>query len=268
MKHIALSAALLLGSAPAALAAAHGNVVRTDFGAGAMLASELMGMRVYTVDTAEPGVMEVLGVQDTWNDVGEIGDIVIGRDGKVEAVIVDVGGFLGIGEKPVALDMSSLQFVADASTENPADFFIVAPVALNMIEQAPTFTWPWNEANEATEAKPETKTDAMPAGEKRGWEKEGYTPVDYKMLTAEDLTGERVYDAREEWIGEVSQLLLSDDGMIEQAVIDVGGFLGIGEKPVAIPMDRLRIVRDANSVVRVYVDMTEEQLEALPTFEN
>jgi sporulation protein YlmC with PRC-barrel domain len=264
MKHIALSAALLLASAPVALAAAHGNVVRTDFDDGTVLASELMGMRVYTVDTAEPGLMEALGVQDTWNDVGEVDDIVISRDGKVEAVIVDVGGFLGIGEKAVALDMGSLQFVADTSTEDPADFFIVAPVALNKIEDAPTFTWPWNDASEATEA----NTAAMPAGEKRGWEKEGYTPVDHKMLTTEDLTGERVYDARDKWIGEVSQLLLNDDGKLKEAVIDVGGFLGIGEKPVAIPLDRIRIVRDANSVVRVYVDMTEEQLEALPTFEN
>ena len=45
--------------------------------------------------------------------VGEINDIVLGKDGKVAAVIVGVGGFLGIGEREVALSYGSLRFSKD-----------------------------------------------------------------------------------------------------------------------------------------------------------
>ncbi len=43
--------------------------------------------------------------------IGDVVDVLIDKSGKVEAVIVGVGGFLGIGEKNVALDMSAFQIV-------------------------------------------------------------------------------------------------------------------------------------------------------------
>ena len=47
--------------------------------------------------------------------------------------------------------------------------------------------------------------------------------------------------------------------------MDVGGFLGIGEKPVALPMDKIDILRaDGGGELRIYVPMTEEELESLP----
>jgi hypothetical protein len=39
--------------------------------------------------------------------IGEIADVLVGKDGKVEAFIVSVGGFLGIGEKDVAVPFSA-----------------------------------------------------------------------------------------------------------------------------------------------------------------
>ena len=47
--------------------------------------------------------------------VGDINDLVLDKDGKVVAVIVGVGGFLGIGEREVALDYSSLNVKYDPS---------------------------------------------------------------------------------------------------------------------------------------------------------
>lgn len=250
IRTLALSTALVFATAPVALADMHGNLFHTEIGANAMLASEFIGMDVYAAEKIDSGVFDVTGPQDVWNDIGEIGDLVLTRDGEVLAVIVDVGGFLGIGEKLVALDMKALRFLGDAATEDPNDFFIVAPVALGLIEEAQTFHWGNDNA------------DASAA-----YDRAGYTPVVPDALTTEDLTGERVYDANDQWIGEVSQLLLTDDGKLDRAVIDVGGFLGIGEKPVALSMDQLRIVRDENGVLRVYLPLTREELEALPTYE-
>ena len=48
--------------------------------------------------------------------------------------------------------------------------------------------------------------------------------------------------------------------MVTDAVIDVGGFLGIGEKPVAIDVNSLEITRDENGTLMIMTSFTEEQL--------
>jgi len=52
--------------------------------------------------------MSVRGQND--ENIGEINDLLIGQDGQVQAAVVDVGGFLGIGEHRVAIDWKQLQF--------------------------------------------------------------------------------------------------------------------------------------------------------------
>ena len=59
---------------------------------------------------------EYAGVQDGWNDIGEINDVILTRDGKVHAALVDIGGFLGLGERQVALGMENIRFVSDSAT--------------------------------------------------------------------------------------------------------------------------------------------------------
>jgi sporulation protein YlmC with PRC-barrel domain len=51
-------------------------------------------------------------------DIGEIKDILVDKQGQVTAVLVGVGGFLGIGEKNVAVSMNSLQFQTEAQVDN------------------------------------------------------------------------------------------------------------------------------------------------------
>lgn len=59
--------------------------------------------------------------------IGEINDVLVSQDGSVNAVVIGVGGFLGIGEKDVAIDMSALELgpgatpaeAAAVSAENP-----------------------------------------------------------------------------------------------------------------------------------------------------
>ncbi|MDS9470201.1 photosystem reaction center protein H [Paracoccus sp. MBLB3053] len=58
----------------------------------------------------------------------------------------------------------------------------------------------------------------------------------------------------------------ADPGAITQAVIDVGGFLGMGEHRVAIPVEELVAYRKENEL-RIYLPKTREQLMALPKFE-
>lgn len=100
---------------------------------------------------------------------------------------------------------------------------------------------------------------------------EGYTPLtdaDYGTLTADTFDDMTVYGLNNESVGEIDELVLNADGKtIQMAVIEVGGFLGIGEREVAVPFERLNILRNADGDMRVYIDSTEERLEALPEFE-
>lgn len=63
---------------------------------GQMMGSDLRGTKIYGANN---------------EDIGEIDDILIDRQGQVVAVIVGVGGFLGIGEKDVAIPFQSLDIV-------------------------------------------------------------------------------------------------------------------------------------------------------------
>ena len=66
--------------------------------------------------------------------------------------------------------------------------------------------------------------------------RDGYVVAEANYLTSDKLTGAAVYDANDEEIGNVDTLILSAEGQVTRAVIDVGGFLGIGEKPVALDL--------------------------------
>lgn len=87
-------------------------------------------------------------------------------------------------------------------------------------------------------------------------------------VNSDELIGANVYDVEENDIGEVGDLVLSADGQtIEGIVLDVGGFLGIGEHHVGVSPDSLQILRNAEGEMRVYVGANEEQLEAQPSYE-
>jgi PRC-barrel domain len=49
-------------------------------------------------------------------------------------------------------------------------------------------------------------------------------------------------DPQSDNIGDINDLIIGEDGTITHAVVGVGGFLGIGEKDVAVPFDQLQVV--------------------------
>lgn len=97
---------------------------------------------------------------------------------------------------------------------------------------------------------------------------EGYEAAQVDELTTEDVTGTSVFDSADNNIGEVDELIVTEDGKIEAAIIDVGGFLGIGEHSVRIGMDKVQMLRDGETGdLRVRVNESRETLEAMPEYE-
>ena len=101
-------------------------------------------------------------------------------------------------------------------------------------------------------------------------EREGYVEAQREELTADKLQGMRVYGSNDEDVGEIGKLVMSSDGSsVERVVLDVGGFLGIGEREIAVTLDELNIRRtEDGSEFRAYIDATQEQLEAQPEYED
>jgi sporulation protein YlmC with PRC-barrel domain len=70
-------------------------------------------------------------------------------------------------------------------------------------------------------------------------------PSDIKSMKVSDLVGKNVYTANDEKIGDIDDVVVSKTGSKEpMAVIGVGGFLGIGEKKAAVPLDQLQVQAD------------------------
>ncbi len=80
-----------------------------------------------------------------------------------------------------------------------------------------------------------------------------------------DFVGTQVLSKDNQPLGKISNLVFDQNGHIELAVIGVGGFLGIGEKEVAVPFDALKSETVNNKHV-FSVDVTKEQLKAAPAF--
>ena len=89
-----------------------------------------------------------------------------------------------------------------------------------------------------------------------------------KLVAASDFIGKRVYSNANEDIGEVNDVLLSEDGSVRAVILGVGGFLGIGEKNVAIQMKAVQMMTPSDgSTPKLMVNATKEQLTAANAYD-
>jgi len=91
--------------------------------------------------------------------------------------------------------------------------------------------------------------------------------VDPGKIRSQDLVGTTVYGANDASVGEVGDIVLTKDGKIDAVIIDVGGFLGVGKKEVAVGMDKLQFVEDKNGKRYLYTNFTKDQLKAQPAYD-
>lgn len=89
---------------------------------------------------------------------------------------------------------------------------------------------------------------------------------DPEQLSVENLMGSDVYGANDENVGNVDDVLLTEEGEVDAMVVDVGGFLGIGSRQVALGVDNLQFMVDAGGSWYVFTPFTSEQLESHPEY--
>jgi sporulation protein YlmC with PRC-barrel domain len=99
--------ALMAGSAlaqtsPAPTQPVGSGQIITQMTPDLMRGSRLMGVDVHGADNQK---------------IGDIEEVLVGKDGRIQAVIVGVGGFLGIGEKDIAIPYDQVQWMADSQAQ-------------------------------------------------------------------------------------------------------------------------------------------------------
>jgi sporulation protein YlmC with PRC-barrel domain len=83
-------------------------------------------------------------------------------------------------------------------------------------------------------------------------------------MRASKLIGTRVNNEAGERIGEINEVMLTKDGKVAAVVVGVGGFLGIGERQVAVAFESLRLTQDASNNTVAAMSATKEGLKAAP----
>ncbi|RUV71434.1 MAG: PRC-barrel domain containing protein [Mesorhizobium sp.] len=275
------------------------------------LATNIIGETVYN------------GTGDDAQNIGDVNDIVLAKDGKAESLIIGVGGFLEVGEKNVAYEFDKAKWA-----ERDGDRWLVAETTKEDLEALPEFNRePYDPApattasTDAAAPAPVTTTPAVtPAPAEKTAEAPAATPdpaapapadktaqapatttdpaapapadttaeapaaatpdatpdqtqtaaIDKSALTempineirSEDLVGTTVYGANDVNVGEIGDVVLTGDKKVDAVIIDVGGFLGVGEKEVAVGMDNLKFMTDKDGNRYLYTNFTKEQLEA------
>ncbi len=123
-----------------------------------------------------------------------------------------------------------------------------------------------NEAPQPTEApvaEVQTKNDAeAPAKPVEGQ----ITSQSENTVLASNLIGAAVKSPGDETIGEINDVIVTTDGAVEGVVIGVGGFLGLGEKDVAIELAAISLETTESGRATFVLNATREDLEAAPGF--
>jgi hypothetical protein len=95
----------------------------------------------------------------------------------------------------------------------------------------------------------------------------GVSPDEVKTLTRgwsakKQILGKPVYNAQDERVGEVEDLIIAPDKSLSYAIISVGGFLGLGTSYVAVPVSQFN--NDSGKIV--LPGATKDTLKAMPPF--
>jgi hypothetical protein len=134
------------------------------------------------------------------------------------------------------------------------------PMQQAMLEQPPEQRSQSGEHAETAVADSERQTSAAAGGEESGEAAE--SPL--AQIPASDLLGSQVVNDQGDTVAEIVDIVKRSDDETVYAVLSVGGFLGIGAKDVAMPLDRLDVGADQDIVLS---NATEEELQSMPAWQ-
>jgi len=189
-------------------------------------------------DQIEPRTLVGKSVYDVNGDkIGSVDDVILAPSGQgAQQAVIKSGGFLGIGEKLIAVSISDLKPGRDKDT------LVVNGLTRQQVRDMRTFAY-----DQSTRSWRNGQTAAGTAGNGTVG---GLAPAPAPAPTAamanqaepRMLIGKEVVDANGKRIGTVDNILMDESGSKpEKAIIASGGFLGIGQKLIAVDFSQLSL---------------------------
>jgi len=220
--------------------------------------------------------------------IGEIKSIYINKDGKVDSVMVSVGGFLGVGDREVRIAWSDLKITDNGEkvmVNMTKDELKAKPEYRYKNEawrgQVFTDTGPWaarpSDAARTTDASDQLAQTTKPPAD-RSTDKPSERPNvaatastgDFNAageMSGSALIGATVRNDKRESVGKIEDVYVDSSGAIKTVVVSVGGFLGVGAKDVAVKWSDLKFSRDDRSIV-ITTTWTKDSLKAMPDYKH
>lgn len=255
---------------------------------------------VFTEDMGIEGIQAVLasdlvGMDITGNDgeeVGEVSELLLNQDGSIAYALFDVGGFLGIADKTVAVSWDNFEIrheddvmMGEGDTDNTGDVDDAGTEDMDVVDDVEDsinideYTIVYTGVATDLENLPEFDTGVL--------DLDGYVLDDMATDAADDATetdieefdstpyigqlqvGEfedyNLLNMQDEDLGEVEDLIIDvHEGQVSYAVVDFGGFLGIAENSVALPWEQLALEPDTETF---RLDVDAPTLESAPPFD-
>lgn len=88
-----------------------------------------------------------------------------------------------------------------------------------------------------------------------------------RYLAKDSLIGVKVHDDEGTIIGDIEDLIITDQNVVIGVIVGTGGVLGIGEKRVGVRLDALRFDEQENTTRAVFEGATQESMKAAAAFE-
>ena len=195
--------------------------------------------------------------------VGEIDGVILDSAGKTQAVVVEVGGFLGMGERHVALSWNAL-------TVSESGDKVTTQYTKDQLKSMPEYKID-QKRRETAYNDPEYRpamansrvADGTGAGTKTAMS--GNWAKAAGDLKGSELIGADVVNAKNDEIGSVKDVLFDTTGKIKTLLVDPKGIMNGGTKTVAVDMSKVQILQSGDDL-RLTSTMTEEQLRSLPDY--
>jgi hypothetical protein len=84
----------------------------------------------------------------------------------------------------------------------------------------------------------------------------------------EGILGREVLDAANENMGRIVDVIVDRSGRVRAAIIDFGGFLGVGSRKIAVEWSALRFPPPADKTQRITLELTRDQVKAAPEYQD
>jgi hypothetical protein len=139
-------------------------------------------------------------------------------------------------------------------------------VALAIATSAAGTSWAQNETG-SPQAAP--RPSASQAGAPPATAKEPAPPPSITIIGARDahgVLGRDVRSAADENMGHILDVIVDRAGVVRAAVIDFGGFLGVGSRKIVVDWSALHFGRVANKSDSITLELTKEQVTAAPEY--